>query len=625
MSLSRSVGVAVWVVSAVYLAFFFNRGWVPKDEGILGQMAERVLQGELPHRDFDDPYTGLLDFWHALAFRLLGVELTSIRYFLLAAALAFVPLFYLAARRAAPPVVAGAVTLFCVVWSLPCYFASMPSWYNLFLATGGALALLRHVETGRARWLVAAGACAGLSFLVKVVGLYFVAAALLFFVYREQARSEEGESGRAFSWLVTLGLGLFAASLVVLVSLRPGPLEILLFVFPGIALAGFLTWNEWRRRRASFAARAGRLAGMIAPFAVGFVVPVGLFLIPYAAASDLGALFDARFLLSAKRAEHGSYPLPAPLTAVCALPTLLLFLLPFLSRHGERLGRRLTPPAALAAAALVAFGSNVRAYQTVWFTLRPVVPALVVAGLWALTQSRYRRALTTERRQSFFVVLATATMVSIVQFPYHVGLYFIYVAPLVALAWLFLVDAQTAGDRPVPRRLHLVAMAFYFLFALVWLDFGRVQVHGFMFDPRQTSAYLDIDRGGLWVEPEKAEIYERLVREIRKRSGEDDYIYAAPDSPEVYFLSGRRNPTPTFVDFLDRDYGTPGRTERLLALLDERGIDLVVLYWNPALSAMPPDLAAAVLERFPHRLALYPLFTLHWRERTAIPKEDDER
>ncbi len=60
--------LGVWLVCVVYFVFFVFRGWIPVDEGLLAQTAERVLAGELPHRDFDDCYTGGLAIFYAAAF-----------------------------------------------------------------------------------------------------------------------------------------------------------------------------------------------------------------------------------------------------------------------------------------------------------------------------------------------------------------------------------------------------------------------------------------------------------------------------------------------------------------------------------------------------------------------------
>ena len=54
--------LVVWIISAVYVSGFIRPGWIPHDEGSLAQSAERVLAGELPHRDFDEIYTGGLSF-----------------------------------------------------------------------------------------------------------------------------------------------------------------------------------------------------------------------------------------------------------------------------------------------------------------------------------------------------------------------------------------------------------------------------------------------------------------------------------------------------------------------------------------------------------------------------------
>ena len=65
----RLLLAALVVLSALYLAWQLDRGWVAHDEGTLAQSAERLLQGELPHRDFDELYTGGLTWLNAAAFR----------------------------------------------------------------------------------------------------------------------------------------------------------------------------------------------------------------------------------------------------------------------------------------------------------------------------------------------------------------------------------------------------------------------------------------------------------------------------------------------------------------------------------------------------------------------------
>src|SRR6185369_16987537 len=72
--------LALLLIGAAYGGFYLKRGWIPHDDGSFAMAAERVLHGDLPHRDFDDLYTGGLTFLNAAAMKLFGVNLASIRY-----------------------------------------------------------------------------------------------------------------------------------------------------------------------------------------------------------------------------------------------------------------------------------------------------------------------------------------------------------------------------------------------------------------------------------------------------------------------------------------------------------------------------------------------------------------
>src|SRR5262245_3739478 len=179
----------VWIAGGLYVWHDLDRGWWPNNAGAIGLSAERVLKGELPHRDFDEIYTGGVDYLHALAFKLLGTNFTSMRRVLFAVFLTWVPAVYYIATRFSGPVTAGMVSLLAIAWSLPIYSEPIASWYNLFFATHGVAALLRYLETDRRRWLFVAGVWGGLSCLAKIIGLCFLAATGLCFLFWEQSAS----------------------------------------------------------------------------------------------------------------------------------------------------------------------------------------------------------------------------------------------------------------------------------------------------------------------------------------------------------------------------------------------------------------------------------------------------
>jgi hypothetical protein len=156
-----------------------------------------VLGDELPHRDFDELYTGLLTLYHAAGFALFGASLATVRWMLLAAFALWVPLLSYVCERVAGGRGGALLVALCIAWSVPNYPAGMPSWYNLFLGTAAVAATFRYVDARRTRWLLVAGACVAVSALVKVVGLFTLAAVLLFLAYDEQLQREADASPSA--------------------------------------------------------------------------------------------------------------------------------------------------------------------------------------------------------------------------------------------------------------------------------------------------------------------------------------------------------------------------------------------------------------------------------------------
>ncbi len=158
--------------------------------------------------------------------------------------LAFVPAVFAVASRFGSPLASGLITLLAVAWSVPNHFGAVPSWYNLFLATWGVLALLRHIETGQSRWLFLAGLLAGVSCLFKVTGAHFIAASLLFLVYRERDLSAPAglAAGKRriskYLLFVTAGLALFLAVIFLTVRSHLGGMEFVHFLAPAAMLCG---------------------------------------------------------------------------------------------------------------------------------------------------------------------------------------------------------------------------------------------------------------------------------------------------------------------------------------------------------------------------------------------------
>jgi hypothetical protein len=111
-----------------------------------------------------------------------------------------------------------------------------------------------------------------------------------------------------------------------------------------------------------------------------------------------------------------------------------------------------------------------------------------------------------------------------------------------------------------------------------------------------------------------------VIRIVREHAGNSGYIFATPDSPELYFLSELHNPGRTLFDFFD---DPRGRNQRILSMLLSKDIDVVVI--NSGARHSGP-VSGELLQRFTE---LYPnaytvgRFTVRWRdEDRGTPLED---
>lgn len=603
----RLVLSGLLLVSGVY-AWSHLGGWIPFDDGALAQSAERVLQGQLPHRDFDEVYTGGLTWLNAGAFRLLGTNLLSLRLVLFAVFLCWVPAVYYIASRFARPVAAAGVVLLGVAWSLPNYSAAMPSWYNLFLATFGVAALFRHLEDGRRRWLVLSGIAGGLSVLVKIVGLYDIAGVLLFLVFRAHAVSRatgDTRPGRSYALFVSAALLAFLAALVALVRHQLHAPELVQFVLPGALVAALLVHDEWTQPSGTSRLRFSSLARLLGAFLVGVSLPITLFLVPFARAGALGALANGVFVLPMRRFDAAYVMAPSLSTMAYLLPLALLAV--WWQRTPGGIGRAWTVLIGIVLVwVLIASRWNSTAYAGVWHAMRSLPPVLCVGGVIVLLRDRAADTVAPLRRSQTMLLVAVTALCNLVQFPFAGPVYFSYVAPLVALVALALFGYM----RPSHGAAPVLLIVFLGGFAVLRTNSSPLRSMGVNYEAPFPPATLALERGGIEVPQVHAIVYDSLVSLLRARA-HGGYTWASPDAPEIYFLSGLRNPTRTLFDFFE---DSTGRNARVLRALDAHGVTAVVLNTIPWFSPqITPAMNARLAARYPNVQMLGP-FQLRWRE-----------
>jgi hypothetical protein len=574
------------------------------------------LRGELPHRDFDDVYTGGLAFLDAAVFRALAPDSTNLRYaayvFFLAWVLASL---YVASRFASVPV-ACAVTLLAVSWGYPNYAAPMPSWYNLFFATFGLAALLHYIETRKWVWLLVAGMCGGLSFLAKLPGLFFISSVLLFLLFREQvANSCESESGKMSgkrSGKKTRMYPIFVCACVLiylglLLALLRSELNVVTFGYffvPGCLAAAFIPWREFRETHAA-GRRFGFLSRELGIFLLGVLVPLAVFIIPYARGGGIADVFRGVFVLPARRFRYAAItPTTFRYLGGVAIDTILLwsvFLAPPRLARWARIAVAVGLPAAIVLATMYA-----RAQGAVWSIIWNWLPAAVITGLALLLWRRGRGLTGSDSSQKLFLLLSVTAGCSLIQFPFVVPTYFCYVAPLAVLS----CAAVLSHVEPRPWWFLGVVYCSVLCYVLFEVTPGFIFAMGNSYAHDTQTQVLTVPRaGGLRVSPESANTYEALGK-IIKDHARGEYLYATPDCPEVDFLYGFRNPTRTLFDFVDDPVD---RTGRILHALHARDVNMVVINQHPMFSdPVPSDLRAALEKEFPAQQAVGPL-VVRWK------------
>jgi hypothetical protein len=613
--------LSVWIAAGAYTGKILMRGWVPHDDGVLAQSAERVLHGQLPHRDFIEVYTGGLSYLYAFAFRVFGVNLGSLRLMMFLFFLAWVPVVYFVAAELAPDWIAGALTLLAVVWSVPNYTAPMPSWYNLFFATFGAAALFAYIRKPFWGWLFAAGVCGGLSFLVKSVGLYFVAGVLLFLVYREQNDSRRNGTSRkwdstVYSAFIGVSLFGFLSMVAALIRHQAGASEVFHFLVPQAALSVVLIWGELGTRR-SFGGEAGRstvssarrfqaLFRMATPFLAGTLLPVALFLTLYFRENALPYFFYGVFVLPAKRVLGAFMHPPKP---QLLLPALLFASLVFLS---YRMSSRIRALIAIAVGVsgvilLVASFRNAAAYAVLWESAQGMLLVLTVGGAALLIYFQSAKSPPGEpAEQRVMILVSLSAACSLVQFPFAAPIYFCYVAPLMLLAAAAIV---AACPRP-PRALLASAGTLAFFFAVLVLRPGGLQPLGWQYAMDRQTAMLELPRaGGLRVSPEMEKQYDMVIPLLQEHAG-GHTILAAPDCPEIYFLGGFENPTRSMFEMFEE---REGYRERIEKLVDENHVKALLLNPSAGFSgSFLGQLRIVADEKFPNS-KLVGEFEVRWR------------
>ncbi len=638
-----------------YASLFYDKGFAKSDEGVLGYFAERVANGDLPQREYLPGYTGGLDFFNTLMFKMLGASLRSLRVPLIGVAAVVAMLTYaITAKLTAGPLALEA-GLLAITWGVPIYAFPLPSWYNLMFCLGGIFCCIRFVETRRMRWIAFAGALAGVSFLAKQSGGLFNLGSLLMFLvlwdawpWTERHETTRAPSISRFAGVVIL-LGI-AVALFFLLSwhLTLGtfaifgllPLMCLVFLAALLFRGRAAGAGDGPRQSATWLIRGVALA------LGGFAFPLVCFGLVYVVRGAVGELLDGVFLRAAK--YLGWYEPFRVLTAPGLIILGAILGWAFLVAHGMpwrlgagKIGLLLASGVAglLLVLSLIAPRGRLTAplHAGMWQAAYYLPLIAYAMTLWLLVRKSFARrrfgALQTPGPGKLLIagaVLCYGTLFFLLQFPASFAGYQVFTfPPAIILGSSLLARADPAGVPPtgvhgLRRAAVLVIPVGFIVFSVLFnnlsvlVDTTKLFREG-RYLPRN-PVFFDIPRAQIYATGEQVEVYTAVVQWITERVAPSEPIFVYGDAPEVYFLAGRRNPTRFHYVDITADHR---EIELMLERLDRDQVKVFIVRRGPRV--IPPHLAAAgnlegdprilgYIDRCCRPAATYGEFTIYTRD-----------
>jgi hypothetical protein len=565
-ALGRVEVVAVLVAAALAFAYYAwsSRYWIDLlDEGYFLYLASRVQAGDLPYRDFDTYYTPGIFYLFAWTFNLFGLSVVPIRLLMAAMRVLLGLLLYRLTRRvAAWPFALLPFLIIAAVDGEPVFPEPHPSWPAILASLGLIEAIVRHQTGGGRRWLVVAGALAGVACAFKQnVGAFAVLAIGGYLLFREC---------RPTGMLLHGAQGLFALALAaaVTVLLWPGlsPQLAVTVWLPILATLGLLVRSAWARIRvddraaglASFAVDAAAAAAAFVAVTLAWLVPLTL---------ALG--FDGvPWGLFIGNVNQGALILPLDPPPPATRPVLLLAIwLPTVAALAA--GWRGRPARALLIGGLVAsvlavavpvahppdesLAEDAELYPWLSFvyaqlgTLFIYLPALGAwAGLALLGRASARRA----PIQPLAWYLLAGTLVALALYPRVDVIHAMFAGPplLVVGAW-----GLARAHRALAGHAGRLSQVGAYLSLLV-VPIAAVAPHAYWryvtvthADPRAPTppAYVDLGlaRARVRVPDLLATSVRGAVEYVRVGTPPGAPFFAYPIDPLFYFLADRPNPT----------------------------------------------------------------------------------
>ena len=534
-ALSNAAPLLVTLVAGlICYGLFYNRGLGLSVIGYSIAPAERVMQGEVPYRDFLFNYTPGILWVNALLMKALGATLMATRIGLLGFKLITLITLYHVARRLTGRWAALVPVALTLAWlGHQQVFNVYPDQYLVLFALAALSCMLTYNETGRARWLLLCGLAIGAVFVFKYnVGVLLFGSGALAILARELMMTRRIKG-------VARGAGVYLIGFAVVAG----------------ALAGYLAYNH------ALGAMINHFLHHAAEYSEtrSVTLPPARVVLPAALAS-LAAIIVGLFVLRTAARFFGAYVI-----AVLGIGSIILL--------------------APGKAALL----NESAIAAVAYFPPLIFAGASAAAIWQLTNKERTPSSWWRDNGTITITGLFAIAVYLEVFPRADFYHLVRVLPPVFLffcglliRWLPALREHLRTRGPSSNRVALLTVATPLVFLLLagvqdtWAPEFDSGLH--FRDNRE----LSIERGrGIFVEEKQAELTEGLVQLIQANSSKDDYIFSfAQRGSALYFLAARRNPT-RFLWW--RSVGiSPEEREAVMTMIADPRAKLIVVQYVAA-------------------------------------------
>lgn len=488
----RPIAAALLAIagSALILFYFHDQYWWGPDEGAYAHVAQRVLHGEVLNRDVQDMHAGYVNLLNAAVFRLFGEDLLSLRYPLVALGIVQAFLVFLLVRERGSFLAAAAAVVLTAL-SFVQYLNPTANWYGLFLAILITW-LLAAVDRERPLALETIGFLLVTLFLFRQITGVFVAMGALTWLLLTAPTDQQRTGGRVAPALLLV----MAAGLAGYLLRKSDPLDLLLFGIWPLAILIRAVRHVRMDDRAALR--------LVMRLAIGGAVG----LVP----------------MTAYHLWHGSLAIWFDDMVGAALA---LSAMPFTERpiHAAMI--------MLAIGQITALGS-----------LATVLNAMLWLGLMALPVANgvlAFRAFAQRDANAAHPLLLMAVFHALVSAFHQIPIYLFYSSGLSLAAFIW----TTAAFGP---RWRIGSAAMAAALAVIALQYQAAQAGSRVVREVTAGLYTGarvpsgLPRVSLDIDAADAAAHRHVLALIEREVPEDGAILAVPFEPQLYFISGRRNP-----------------------------------------------------------------------------------